>query len=298
MDLHHLKIFVAIYNKRSFSLASRDLNISQPTISEHIKNFEAELGTSLFDRLPRTIIPTKAADAIYPKAVHILEEAGTILDTIRSSSDRVSGQLKIGSSTIPGTYIIPKIAGSFKKKYPDVSFNVFIGGSQNITEKLLNHEIVLGITGALTDRASLSYVPFASDPLILAAPPGFLKETKINKDKFASIPIVMREEGSGTRKATEDQLAALGINSEELNISGVLGSSGSIKQAVISGLGASIFSRLSIEKELNDGTLKEIRVSGFDMKRNFYAVMHRRRQLSPPYSQFLESLLSMNSEKA
>ncbi|MFC1549555.1 selenium metabolism-associated LysR family transcriptional regulator [Nitrospirota bacterium] len=293
MDLHHLRIFVAIYNKRSFSLASRDLNISQPTISEHIKNLEAELGVSLFDRLPRTIIPTKAADAIYTKAVHILEEAGTIIDAVRSSSDRVSGQLKVGSSTIPGTYIIPRIAGSFRKKYPDVSFNVFIGGSQDITEKLLNHEIVLGITGALTDRSSLSYIPFASDPLLLAAPPGFVKETKISRDKFASIPIVIREEGSGTRKATEEQLTALGMNPQDLNVSGIIGSSSSIKQAVISGLGASIFSKLSIAKELKDGILKEIKVEGLEMKRSFYAVMHRRRQLSPPYNQFLDSLLSI-----
>jgi DNA-binding transcriptional LysR family regulator len=295
MDLHHLKIFVAIYNKRSFSLASRELSISQPTISEHMKNFEAELGASLFDRLPRTIIPTKAADAIYPKAVHILEEASTIFDAVHASSDRVSGQLNVGSSTIPGTYIIPKIAGSFRIKYPDVNFNVFIGDSQSITEKLINHEIVLGITGAVTDKSSLSYIPFASDPLVLAAPPDFLKGTKINRDKFASIPIVMREEGSGTRKATEEQLSALDLKVQDLNLSGILGSSSAIKQAVISGLGASVFSRLSIEKELKDGSLKEIKVSGLDMKRSFYAVMHRRRQLSSPYSQFLDTLLSFDN---
>jgi DNA-binding transcriptional LysR family regulator len=295
MDLHHLRIFTAIYNKRSFSLASRELSISQPTISEHIKNFEAELGASLFDRLPRTIIPTKAADAIYPKAVHILEEAGTIMDAVRSSSERISGMLKVGSSTIPGTYIIPRIAGSFKKKYPDVSFNIFIGSSEYITEKLLNHEIVLGITGSLTERTSLSYIPFASDPLVLAAPPSFIKESSINKDKLASIPLVMREEGSGTRKATAEQLSALGLKVQDLNVVGILGSSSAIKQAVIAGLGASIFSRLSIEKELKDGALKEIKVKGLEMKRNFYAVMHRRRKLSTPYSQFLESLISMEA---
>jgi len=295
MDLHHLRIFVSIYNKRSFSLASRDLGISQPTISEHIKNLEAELEVSLFDRLPRTTIPTKAAEALYPKAVHILEEADTIVDAVRASSDRVSGTLKIGSSTVPGTYIIPRMAGAFKKKYPDVNFDIYIGDSQDITDKLLNHELVIGITGALTDRSTLSYIPFASDPLVLAAPPGLIKESKISKDKLASIPIVMREEGSGTRKATEEQLAQLGMRMQDLNLAGVMGSSSAIKQAVIAGLGASIFSRLSIEKDLKDGYMKEIKVQGLDMKRSFYAVMHRRRQLSSPYSQFLDTLLSMES---
>lgn len=295
MDLHHLKIFTSIYNKRSFSLASRELGISQPTISEHIKNLEAELEVSLFDRLPRTIIPTKAAEALYPKAIHILEEADTIIDAVRSSSDRISGTLKVGSSTIPGTYIIPKMAGAFKKKYPDVNFDIYIGDSQNITEKLMNHELVLGITGALTERSTLSYIPFASDPLVLAAPPGLVKESRIDRDKLASIPIVLREEGSGTRKATEEQLAHMGMKVQDLNTVGIMGSSSAINQAVVSGLGASIFSRLSIEKELKDGSLKEVKVKGLDMKRSFYVVMHRRRQLSSPYSQFLDSLLSLNN---
>jgi len=292
MDIHHLRIFVAIYNKRSFSLASRELDISQPTISEHIKNFEAELGTPLFDRLPRTIIPTKAAETIYPGAVHILEEAETILDAVRSSSDKVSGLLKIGSSTIPGTYIIPRLAGVFRKKYPEVNFEVVIGDSQNITNMILNHEIVMGITGAINRNPSLNYTTFATDSLVLAAPPDYIQQNRATKDKLAEIPLVMREEGSGTRKATAEQLSQHGVKVQDLNIVGILGSTSAVKEAVISGLGASIFSKLSIEKELNSGELKEIKIHGLEMKRSFYTVTHKRRQLSPPYSQFMDALLS------
>lgn len=293
MDIHHLRIFVTIYNKKSFSLASRELDISQPTISEHIKNFEAELGTPLFDRLPRTIIPTKAAETIYPRAVHIIEEADTIVDAVRSSSEEISGLLKVGSSTIPGTYIVPRLAGDFKKKHPGVSFEVVIGDSQNITNMILNHELVLGITGAINGNSNLNYTIFATDSLVLAAPPDYLPQSNVAKEKLADMPLVMREEGSGTRKATAEQLSQQGIKVQELNIVGLLGSTSAVKEAVISGLGASIFSKLSIDKELKSSALKEIEIRGLEMKRSFYTVTHKRRQLSPPYSQFMESLLSL-----
>jgi len=295
MDLHHLRIFVNIYNKRSFSLASRELNISQPTISEHIKNFEAELGTPLFDRLPRTIIPTKAAEAIYPKAVHILEEAESIMEAVQSSSDNISGLLKVGSSTIPGTYIIPRAAGSFQKQHPGVSFEVIISDSSNITNKILNHELILGITGAITEKSKLNYIPFATDSLVLAAPYDYITESSISKEKLAELPIVMREDGSGTRKATEEHLTQSGIKPSDLNIVGILGSTSAVKEAVVSGLGASIFSKLSIENELKNRTFREIPVRGLEMKRHFYTVTHKRRQLSSPYSQFMESLLSKDT---
>lgn len=293
MDLHHLKIFVTIYNKRSFSIASKALNISQPTISEHMKNLETELGTSLFDRLPRTIIPTKAAEAIYPKAIHILEEAESIKSTIISTSTSVRGMLRIGSSTIPGTYIIPRAAGAFKKSYPDVNFEVIIGDSQNISEKVINHDIPLGITGAVVDPDKLNYTPFATDSLVLAAAPSLIKSKKLEYSDLTQIPIVFREEGSGTRKATEEQLLPLGIKVHNMNVAGTLGSNSSVKEAVLSGLGASFFSRLSIAKNLEAGTMMEIPVRNLEMKRKFYIISHKRRHLSTPYSQFMDSLLTL-----
>lgn len=295
MDLHHLRIFITIYNKRSFSLASKALNISQPTISEHVKNLETELETSLFDRLPRTIIPTKTAEAIYPKAIHILEEAESLKNMVLSTSTSVKGALKIGSSTIPGTYIIPRAAGAFKNSFPDVSFEVIIGDSQNITEKVINHDLALGVTGAIIAPEKLNYTTFATDSMVLASAPSMIAARELEPADLKEIPIIFREKGSGTRKTAEEHLHTLGIKIHDMNLAGTLGSNSAVKEAVLSGLGASFFSRLSIAKELESGTMQILPVRNLEMKRKFYIISHKRRHLSTPYRQFMDSLLTQKS---
>jgi DNA-binding transcriptional LysR family regulator len=116
MDIHHLKIFVSVYKNKSFTKASEELHISQPTISEHIKNLENSLECKLFDRLGRSIMPTVEADLLYPKALQILEDLDQIQQEITAAGTGVKGKLVIGASTIPGAYILPRMAYSFKKR--------------------------------------------------------------------------------------------------------------------------------------------------------------------------------------
>ena len=126
MDIHQLRIFASVYKNRSFSKASKENHISQPTISEHIKNLENDLNCKLFDRLGRSIVPTKEAEILYPRALHIIENLEELKYDISRAGGSVKGQLLIGASTIPGTYILPVIASNFKKTYPDVSFEIII----------------------------------------------------------------------------------------------------------------------------------------------------------------------------
>jgi len=104
MDIHHLKIFISVYKNKSFTRASEDLHISQPTISEHIKNLENSLGCKLFDRLGRSIMPTAEADILFPKALQLLDDLEQIKEEISATAAGVKGPLVIGASTIPGTY--------------------------------------------------------------------------------------------------------------------------------------------------------------------------------------------------
>lgn len=115
MDIHQLRIFTSVYHHKSFSKASRHLHISQPTISEHIKNLEEELRCSLFDRLGRSIMPTREAKLIFPKALKLIEDLEAIKQTIQTGQTHIKGTLKIGASTIPGNYMLPILAASFKK---------------------------------------------------------------------------------------------------------------------------------------------------------------------------------------
>lgn len=148
MDIHHLKIFVSVFKNRSFSKASQKLYLTQPTISGHIKSLEEELNCRLFDRMGRTVIPTKEAEVLYSYAIEIIEKADNIKNVIGQFKKEPTGELIIGASTIPGTYLLPSIMTGFLKKYPAISFQIIISDSRDIIERVLKHELLMGIVGA------------------------------------------------------------------------------------------------------------------------------------------------------
>lgn len=293
MDIRHLRIFISVFQNGSFSKASDSLNLSQPTVSEHLKNMEIELGCKLFDRVGRRVIPTRQAQLIYPRSLRIIEETQRLIEDIQSQGTLISGELLIGASTIPGTYILPALASEFKKQNPAVSFQIIIEDSKKISDLVRHHQLLIGIVGAVMDNAALDNVPFMEDELVLAASPGMIPADSIRPGDLGKIPFVLREEGSGTLKTMAQYLIKRNVHLRDLTIVGVLGSNDSVKQALKAGLGASILSRLSIRDELAQGSLKEISLRGLKMPRHFYLVSHRKRSLPASYRAFLSYLRSI-----
>jgi len=246
MDIHHLKIFVSVYKNKSFTKASEELHISQPTISEHIKNLESSLDCRLFDRLGRSIMPTAEADVLYPKALQLLDDLDQIQEEITATGAGVKGKLVIGASTIPGAYILPRVAYSFKKQYPEVGFEILIEDSARITNMILQHELLCGIVGARITSDKLDYSPLIEDELVLVATPKVLAQETITLKKLSTIPFLQRETGSGTRQTFEDFLKKK-MSTADFNIVATLGSTSAVKQAVKESLGASVISRIAVQ---------------------------------------------------
>jgi DNA-binding transcriptional LysR family regulator len=286
MELHHLKIFASVYRNKSFTKASKQLHISQPTVSEHIKNLETTLGCNLFDRLGRTILPTIEADLLYPRALKILDDLDRLQEDLAMAGERIGGELVLGASTIPGTYILPGLAVGFKEKHPDISFEIRIGDTASITESVLNHELLYGIVGARTHPQQLDYQPLFADELILVAAPKFILGRLHSRETQYTVPFLIREQGSGTRNIMEYFLNQAAINIDRLNIVATLGSTAAIREALKTGLGASILSRLAVQEELQAGKLQEYQIPGLEMKRNFYGIKHKKRTLPLHYQAF------------
>jgi DNA-binding transcriptional LysR family regulator len=286
MELHHLKIFASVYRNKSFTKASRQLHISQPTVSEHIKNLETALGCALFDRLGRTILPTIEADLLYPRALKILDDLDRLQEELAIAGKRISGELVLGASTIPGTYILPGLAVGFKEKHPDISFEIRIGDTATITESVLNHDLLYGIVGARTHPQQLDYQPLFADELILVAAPEVIAGPLQTPDALYGVPFLIREQGSGTRNIMEHFLGRAGIETARLNIVATLGSTAAVKEALKTGLGASILSRLAVHEELQDDKLQEYHIPGLEMKRHFYGIKHKKRTLPLQYQAF------------
>jgi DNA-binding transcriptional LysR family regulator len=290
MDIHQLRVFVSVFKNRSFSKASQELHLTQPTISDHIKSLENEFDCKLFDRLGRTIIPTKEAEVLYSHALEIIEKANTLNDLIGQSKKDMKGELIVGASTIPGTYLLPSIIAAFQRKHPSVSFQILISDSKGIVDRISKHELLLGIVGAKLGNEHVNYVPFVEDELIVVSSPSLVKNNKMTLKELIKFPLVLREEGSGTRRETEKILESRGVSLEDINITGIFGSTDAIKQAVKAGLGVSILSRLSVKDELKHNILKEIELTDIQMKRKFYIITHKKRTLPLLHTIFVEHI--------
>jgi DNA-binding transcriptional LysR family regulator len=287
MNIHQLKLFASVYKNRSFSRASEEMSLTQPTVSDHIISFEAELGCRLFDRMGRTIMPTKEAESLYPHAVELIERTDAVREIIGQVRNNPSGELIAGASTTPGSFLLPYMMASFRSKYPDIVFQIITGDSKYIIGKLLSHELLLGIVGSVIPDDRLSYSSLVGDELIVIASPQFMKKNATDINELAVMPFIMREEGSGTRMEIERILTNQLIDIYGLNIVGTFGSTTGVIQAVKAGMGLSIVSRFAARDHLKSRELKEIKVNGVRMQRNLYMVTHKKRSLPLAFTLFI-----------
>lgn len=291
MDIHHLRVFASVFKLKSFSRASEELHLSQPTVSDHIKALEEELNCKLFDRLSRKIIPTKEAVVLIGHASEIIEKVEGIQGLLGEFRKELAGHLIIGASTIPATYILPRLIASYRIKHPGVFFEIVVSDSRGIIDKVAGHDLLVGIVGAKLDNGQVYYNPFLDDELIAIVAPSFTKNRSLGLKEIASLPMVMREQGSGTRREFERILLKEGVDPQQLSIVGLFGSTDAIKQAVKEGMGISIISRRAVRDELKCNILREIKIKNADMKRQFFIVTHSKRTLPHIYKSFLEYLL-------
>lgn len=290
MDLHQLRVFASVYRNRSFSRASEELFLTQPTVSDHIKSLEAELDVRLFDRLGRSIIPTGEADLLYTHAAELLEKAREIMETVSRFSKKISGELVIGASTIPGTFVLPYLMVSCQKDLPSITFQIRVSDTKEIVDRIASYELLLGIVGSEIPHDQISFEPFMEDELIAVAAPSLGNAAATSLSRLMSLPMVLREEGSGTRKEVERMLRENGLSVDRMKIAGIFGSSDAVREAVKAGLGVAMVSRISVADELKYGSLKELQLREGPFKRNFYIALHRKRSLPFIYSTFIDYL--------
>jgi DNA-binding transcriptional LysR family regulator len=292
VDIHHLRVFASVFKHKSFSKASEELHLTQPTVSDHIKALEEELNCKLFDRLSRKIIPTREAGVLIGRAGEIIEKVEGIQGLLGAFRKEIAGHLIIGASTIPATYVLPNLTASYRKKHSGVFFEIVVSDSRGIIDKVAGRDLLVGVVGAKLDNGHVHYTPFLGDELIAIAASSFTEKKSLGLKDIAALPMVMREQGSGTRREFERILAKNGIDPQQLKIVGLFGSTDAVKQAVKEGMGISIISRRAVRDELKCNMLREIKIKDSTMKRNFFIVTHGKRTLPHIYKGFLEYLLS------
>jgi DNA-binding transcriptional LysR family regulator len=292
MDLWHLKVFQKVIELKGFSNASKIVNLTQPTISSHIKELENYYGCRLVDRLGKQTLPTQAGLLLYDYAGKIISLFEASETAMAEFLGIVRGRLSIGGSTIPGSYLLPREIGHFIKKFKDVNISVIIGDTEQIINDILEYRLELAIVGAKTDLKQIRQEKLTADEMALIIPKNhkWADKTSVTIDMLTKEPFIIREQGSGTLASVKNSFAGIGRDLFSLNIIAQLGSTAAVIQGIKNNVGISIFSTRAVAEELAAGTLRALDVKGVNLKRNFYLTAHKDRTASPLCRAFTEFL--------
>ncbi|PTL37084.1 LysR family transcriptional regulator [Candidatus Methylomirabilis limnetica] len=290
MDIHVLELFCGIVETGSFSKAAKAAYLTQPTVSGHIKKLEGEAGVRLLDRLGHRATPTKAGNLLYRYAKRILalrQEAQQALDELKGG---LKGELMLGASSIPGGYLLPPLIGRFRAQYPDISVVLKVSDSKEIIEAVIDGAYEVGAVGAQFDDGRLEYQKFAEDEMVLVVPPThpWASRSSVKASELPTQPFLIRERGSGTRKIMEQALEQHNLSMGAFRVIGEMGSNEAIRQAVKTGGGIAIISRLAVASDIRHHELNAIPVAGLKLTREFYLITHRHRSRSPICNAFLK----------
>jgi len=291
MDLQQLKIFLNAAALKSFSRAAEQMYISQPSVSARIKALEEELDAILFDRShPRELALTAEGILFMDYAQKMLNLHEAALAELAPGTRRLAGTVRMAASTVPGIYLLPPLLARFRECCPGVTLNLAIMDSAAVVEKILDYNVELGLIGEEAAEDRVESAVFAEDELVLITPPGLLDKKVIKKDSLGrglvnlasclSYPLLLREEGSATRRLFEKTLSKINLRFSDFAGIIYMNSLEAIKQGVRCGIGISLVSRLSAEDYFRADLISVYKPAGLALTRRLYLIRHHRRVLS------------------
>ena len=209
MNLKQLEAFVKVAETKSFSEAAKQLFLTQPTISAHVSALEKELNTCFLIRNTRGVELSESGKELYAYAVQMLEIEKTIKGRFGKEIKPDGNVLRIGASTVPAQYILPNVMSTFHAEYPGEKLKLFETDSKGVIDMILSHHIDIGFTGTVIEKGNCKYLPFYEDELVVLTPSNekFVEKLcggQILADWIMDEPVILREEGSGTKKEAVD----------------------------------------------------------------------------------------------
>ena len=289
MNLKQLEAFVQVSESGSFSKAAKELFLTQPTISAHISSLEKELNVRLFIRNTKEVSLSDDGKDLYRYAKQITDLEKAIEERFYMDSDDGKHFITIAASTIPAQYLLPKVLMCYRERYPKEQIKIMETDSSEVVTQVVDHMVDVGFTGTVLEKKHCKYIPFYKDELAVITPdtPEYRIMKEQNRDDIDWIkrkPLILREEGSGTRKEAEKQLKNAGISMEDLDIVASIANQETIKKSVKQGMGITVLSRLAAEDE--DGLLI-FPIPGADEGRDINLVYNKNYQMTRSADRFI-----------
>ncbi|HLI26596.1 MAG TPA: LysR family transcriptional regulator [Chloroflexota bacterium] len=273
-SLYHLRTFHLVASERSFTRAARRLHLSQPAVSAHIRALERRLGTRLFQVRHRQVYLTEAGEALYVYSARVFALLQEAERAVAATQGVERGRLRLGASTTIGHYLLPPALVRFAAAHPGVQVEVAIGTTAEIVARVRASDLPCGLVEAAVSHPDLEARPFASDEMVLIVPPDhpWAKRGTLPVEALRAAAILRREPGSGTQLFVDQVLARAGVLPDTAM---VLGSTEALKQAVLAGGGVAWVPRITVQRELQAGTLVSVPVQGLDLRRPLWVVCPR-----------------------
>lgn len=291
MELRQLQSLVAVVKYQSFTKAAERLFISQPTISTHIRMLEEEFQTRLIIRTTKSIQVTEHGMELYECACKMLTLKDDLLKRWAEENRRI---IRLGASTIPADYILPEALPVFRRQMPDIQFHIYQSDSKRIIEGLLNGKFALGMVGMESAESAVQFVPFYRDKMVLITPAekrfAHLQGKKEILKMIQEEPVILREQGSGSKKCMESYFETMGIVEKDLQVIARLNDQESIKKLVAGGLGISFISEKAVEYDREEGRLLVFELPGAPAARSLYLAYRKDYVMKRHVEQFMEFL--------
>lgn len=266
-----LQVFYTVALNASFTKAARELHITQPAITNNIRELENSLGISLFNRNHGGISLTEAGKIVLEYTERAIDQYKKMEYEIGRLKKSFSGKLKIGASTTIEQYVLPVLLSRFNKKYPDIEILVFNHNTMNVEKDVLSHKIDLGVIEGNPGQMEFKYIPFMQDEIVAIAHVSqpVSKKSQISLEELIHTPLVLREMGSGTLDVILSALQRHEIKLKDMNVKMHLGSTESIKNFLKSSNCIGLISVHAVSKEVARGDFQIIDIDGLDITRTF-----------------------------
>ena len=299
MEFKHLEVFVKLVENLSFSAAAEELNISQPTVSLHIKQLEEELDTPLFIRSTRELKITEEGTILYREAKDLLQQRSTLIDRFINPNRKI---LRIGSSTIPTGYILPFVLSRFRKTHPNILIQVEEQNSYETIKRISARKVDAGIVGMKTDDENCEFKPIYQDEFVFITPniPYYraLQQTQPNLKRLAQEPLIVRESGSAVKQNMELMLNAAHIDLASLHIITSINNIDVIKRLVAQGVGTSFISKIAVNDMIDRGELLAFSLEDVPHRyRDLYLVWNKKITIPTYLQEFLDCALEYSQGK-
>lgn len=287
MDVRDLQIFLSVAKHLNYTRAAEEVNLSQPSVSVRMRQLEQDLGSKLFEQLGKRVALTEAGKLLVPYAGRVMAAMDDARYAMGELQGLERGSLRIGASTTPGMYLIPRTIAHFKQRCPKIEIHLAVKDTRQIEEGVIRNEFDFGFVGGHLAGDEVDVVPWMTDQLVLVIPPNHLlarkkviKVADLRKERF-----IVREPGSATRAAILNHLQKSDLEVETVM---EMENPESVKKAVQSGLGIAFISSFAVETELKAKSLVAVCVKGLEISRELKIVYRKDKHLGRAAQTFIE----------